>query len=68
MDQRGGCMRTEALEKRLEALEEKAKPRMISTYVDFVLWLSADGDEEVEFSQEMEIFIEDTLKHIEEAA
>jgi hypothetical protein len=68
MDQRGGCTRADTLEKRLEALEEKAKPRMISTYADFVLWLSADGDEEAEFSPEMEIFIEDTLKHIEEAA
>ena len=57
-----------SLLRRIEALEGAVKPRMISTYADFVLWLSADGDEEAEFSPEMVVFIEDTLKHIEEAA
>jgi hypothetical protein len=39
------------LERRLEALEEKAKPRMISTYVDFVLWASSDVTKRLHYHQ-----------------
>lgn len=50
------------LERRLAALEAKAKPRVISTWVDFMLWLDEheddEGEAEVEFSQELQDFVE----------
>jgi len=43
-------------------LEAKAKPRMISTWVDFVLWLDEhegdDGKLEVELSPELQELVE----------
>jgi hypothetical protein len=51
------------LAKRLAALEAKAKPRMISTWVDFVLWLDEheddEGDVEVELCQELQELVEE---------
>lgn len=45
--------------KRLEDLEAKAKPRVISTWVDFML-LEEDYDErEVEFSPELQRVLEE---------
>lgn len=48
------------LAKRLEVLEAKAKPRVISTWVDFVLWVDEHRDEdiEVEFSPELQELVE----------
>jgi hypothetical protein len=42
------------LAKRLEALETKAKPRMISTWVDFMMC----EDDEVELSPELQELVE----------
>jgi len=48
-----------ALKKRLDALEERTKPRIISTLADYVLWAASDGDVEVEFSPEIQRIIEE---------
>ena len=51
------------LVKRLEALEAKAKPRVISTWVDFMMWLyeheNDEGELEVEFSPELQELVEE---------
>ena len=51
--------------KRLAVLEAKAKPRVISTWVDFVLWLDKHqdngGDVEVELCPELRDLVE-TMK------
>jgi hypothetical protein len=51
------------LAKRLEALEAKAKPRVISTWVDFMMWLyeheNDEGELEVEFSPELQELVEE---------
>ncbi len=53
--------------KRLERLEESAKPRIISTMADFVLWCAeADHDQDVELSPELQKFVDETLRHIKE--
>ena len=44
------------LAKRLEALEAKAKPRVISTWVDFMML--EDDDLEVELSPELQELVE----------
>ena len=53
------------LAKRLEVLETKAKPRMISTWVDFVLWLDEheddEGDVEVELCPELQELVEEVV-------
>jgi hypothetical protein len=46
-------MRSNALNKRLEVLEERAKPRMISTLADLVLWRAKGCKEDVELSPEL---------------
>lgn len=57
------AMKSNALNKRLAALEENAKPRIIATLADFVLWCSEeDHDENVELSPQMQEFVEDALK------
>ena len=42
-------MKFNALNQRIAALEEKAKPRMIATLADFVIWCANGCREEVEF-------------------
>jgi hypothetical protein len=54
------------LEYRLEVLEEKAKPRVISTLVDLVIYANEDSDEEVELSPEMAALVEDLSKRCKE--
>ena len=56
-----------AFNKRLAALEERARPRIISTLVDFVMWCAEDKpDRNVELSQQMQEFVDETFKHIED--
>lgn len=51
------------LAKRLAVLEAKAKPRVISTWVDFVLWLDEheddDGGVEVGLCLELQELVEE---------
>jgi len=51
------------LSKRLAVLEAKAKPRVISTWVDFVLWLDEheddEGSVEVELCPELQELVEE---------
>ncbi len=53
------------LELRIAMLEAKAKPRVISTWVDFMML--ADDDTEVELSQELQELVEMAAQE-EEAA
>ena len=50
------------LAKRLAVLEAKAKPRVISTWVDFILWLDEHEDDEgcveVELCPELQELVE----------
>jgi hypothetical protein len=46
-------MKFNALNKRMAALEEKAKPRMIASLADFVIWCANGCDEVVEFTPVM---------------
>jgi hypothetical protein len=50
------------LDRRLAALEAEAKPRVISTWVDFILWLDEhendEGELEVELSPELQELVE----------
>lgn len=48
-----------SLDKRLKVLEEKAKPMVIATLADYVLWAASDSDEEVEFSPAIQELIEE---------
>ena len=43
-----------AIEKRLDALEKNAKPRIISTLLDLVMFVDSGNDEEVELSPELQ--------------
>ena len=53
-----------SIAKRFEQLEMAAKPRLISTLADFVLWCAEDEpDEDVELSPRMQEFVDETLKH-----
>jgi hypothetical protein len=53
-----------AFNKRLAALEERARPRMITTLADFVLWCAEDEpDEDVELSQQMQEFVDEISKN-----
>ena len=53
-----------AFNKRLAALEERARPRMITTLADFILWCAeVKPDEDVELSPQMQEFVDETLKH-----
>jgi hypothetical protein len=53
-----------AFNKRLAALVERTRPRIISTLVDFVMWCAEDEpDEDVELSPQMQEFVDETLKH-----
>jgi hypothetical protein len=55
------------IERRLEQLEERRKPRVISTLADLVLWRAKGGsDEDVELTPQMQAFVDETLKHIKE--
>jgi hypothetical protein len=57
-------MRSNALNKRLVALEERTKPRLIATLADFVLWCAKDEpDRNVELSPQMQEFVDENLKH-----
>ena len=51
------------LVKRLEILEAKAKPRVISTWADFMMWLyeheNDEGELEVELSPELQELVEE---------
>jgi hypothetical protein len=53
------------LAKRLAELEAKAKPTVISTWVDFVLWLDKheddEGDFEVELCPELQELVQEML-------
>ena len=55
-------MKADRLYRRLEALEAKAKPVMISTWVDLVLWLDEheddEGDVEVELCPVLQELVE----------
>ena len=50
------------LAKRLEVLEAKAKPRVISTWVDLMMWVDEHEDDEgyieVELSPELQELVE----------
>ena len=60
-------MKLDGIDRRLEALEERAKPRIIATLADFVIWCSEDEpDEDVKLSPQMQEFVDEALKHIEE--
>jgi hypothetical protein len=54
------------LAKRLAALEAKAKPRIISNWVDLMMW--EDDDLEVELSPEMQELVEMAIHEDEEDA
>jgi hypothetical protein len=43
-------MEFNTLNKRLAALEEKTKPKMIASLADFVIWCANGCEEEVEFT------------------
>ena len=57
-------MKADRLYRRLEALEAKAKPVMISTWVDFVMWCAEheddEGDVDVELCPELQALFETT--------
>ena len=60
-------MRSNAFNKRLAVLEERGKPRIIATLVDFVIWCSEDEpDEDVELLPQMQEFVDESWKRIEE--
>jgi hypothetical protein len=46
-------MKLGGIDRRLAALEERAKPRMIATLADFVIWRAKGCREEVEFTPAM---------------
>jgi hypothetical protein len=46
-------MKFNAFNKRLAVLEEQAKPRLIATLADFVIWCANGCEEEVEFTPAM---------------
>jgi hypothetical protein len=46
------------VEKRLAALEEKAKPRAISTLVDLIIHVVENPDEDVELSPALQELVE----------
>jgi len=47
-----------AVEKRLDALEKNAKPRIISTLLDLVMFVDSGNDEEVELSPELQELVD----------
>ena len=55
-------MKADRLYRRLEALETKAKPRALSSWVDFILWLDEheddEGDVEVELCPVLQELVE----------
>jgi hypothetical protein len=60
-------MRSNTFNKRLAVLEERAKPRIIATLVDFVIWCAEDEpDEDAELSPQMQEFVDEASKHIGE--
>jgi hypothetical protein len=54
------------IERRLEALEGEAKPRVISTLTDFTKHVYENSDEDVELSPELAAALEDFSKHCKE--
>ncbi len=50
------------LEKRLKALEAIAKPKMISTLADFVMWAASDSDEEVESLRKLKALLKKRIR------
>lgn len=56
------------IEKQLQSLEAKAKPRMISTLADLVKWCADHGDIEVELSREIQALVDESLRWVEEEA
>jgi hypothetical protein len=55
-------VKADRLYRRLEVLEAKAKPRVITSWVDFVLWLDEheddEGSVEVELCPELQELVE----------
>ena len=57
-------MKLGGIDRRLEALDERAKPRIIATLADFVIWCAEDEpDEDVELSQQMQEFVDEISKN-----
>lgn len=58
------------IEYRIEALEEKAKPPVISTLLDLIIWESEHKDDpeevEVELSPELQVLVEEASKEDEQ--
>ena len=51
----------------MAALGERAKPRIIATLANFVLWCAKDEpDRNIELSPQMQKYVDDALKHIDE--
>lgn len=50
------------IERRIEALEQKAKPPVISTFLDLIIWANEHVGEEVELSPELQALVEDAAK------
>lgn len=50
------------LAKRLAALEAKAKPPVISTWVDFVLWMDEHEDDEEDVEVELSPELQELVK------
>jgi len=46
-------MKLRGIDRRLEALVERARPKMIATLADFVIWHAKGCKEEVEFTPAM---------------
>jgi len=60
-------MKLGGIDRRLVALEERAKPRIIATLADFVIWCSEDEpDEDVKLSPQMQELVDEASKHIGE--
>lgn len=48
-----GSMKLGDIDRRLEALEERARPKMIATLADFVIWRAKGCKQEFEFTPAM---------------
>lgn len=55
------------IEKRLQSLETKARPQVISTLADLVKWCADHEYTEIELSPEIQALVDKTLKSEEEA-
>ncbi len=50
------------IERRIQILEKESKPRIISTLSDLVMYVALDGNEDSEFSPEIQKLIEEANK------